>query len=216
MRAFHQLKTLHAQLAAQQLAAAGRARQAAQLAAAQAAEANLFRHAVAHVQPLPDRNLATPSKAKPLPHPHQREKDEAQVLIDALSDEFGVEQLLETDDQLSWRRDGVGPEVLLKLRRGSWTIQAQLDLHGARTDEARSRLSTFVREACKQGLRCVRVVHGKGLGSKDGQAVLKIKVPAWLIQKEQVIAFVAARPAEGGNGALVVLLRAKPNKHLRA
>jgi DNA-nicking Smr family endonuclease len=207
MSAFDQLKVLRDQLHAQQVEADNRVRRAAVEAAKRAAEANLFRKEVKDALPLPDAGRAAVSRAKPLPHPHQRERDEAQVLIDALSDEFGVEQLLETDDQLSWRRGGIGPEVLTKLRRGFWTIQSQLDLHGARTDEARELLSEFLREACKRGLRCVRVVHGKGLGSKDRQPVLKGKVRSWLIQKEQVIAFVAARPAEGGGGALIVLLR---------
>jgi DNA-nicking Smr family endonuclease len=76
-----------------------------------------------------------------------------------------------------------------------------------RTDEAREALGAFIREAHKHGMRCVRVVHGKGLGSPGKEPVLKGKVKSWLIQKQEVLAFVQAKPAEGGAGALVVLLK---------
>jgi len=86
-------------------------------------------------------------------------------------------------------------------------IQDEIDLHGCRTDEARELLGGFLREALKRGVRCVRIVHGKGLGSPDKQPVLKGKTRVWLAQREEVIAFCQARPAEGGSGALVVLLK---------
>jgi DNA-nicking Smr family endonuclease len=107
---------------------------------------------------------------------------------------------------MSFRRPGIGTDVTARLRKGDWSIQAQVDLHGLRSDEAREALGGFIRNACKQGLRCVRVVHGKGLGSPGRQPVLKTKAQRWLIQKNEVIAFVQAKPAEGGAGALVVLL----------
>ena len=94
-----------------------------------------------------------------------------------------------------------------KLRRGKWSIQRQLDLHGLRSDDARDALAAFLRESCKQGVRCVRVVHGKGLGSPGKAPVLKNKVHGWLAQRSEVLAFVQARPLDGGAGALVVLLR---------
>jgi DNA-nicking Smr family endonuclease len=136
----------------------------------------------------------------------QLQKDEAQVIHDSLSDEFDVSTLLDTDDALSFRRPSVGPEVTRKLRKGDWAIQREIDLHGFRSDEARLALTTFIRDAHKHGLRCVRVVHGKGLGSPGKTPVLKSKVHSWLVQKNQVMAFVQAKPAEGGAGALVVLL----------
>jgi DNA-nicking Smr family endonuclease len=207
MSAFDQLKSIHETLNTQRLQSEAKARREALAAAKRAAEADIFRTEMRDALPLPPANRAPLKKPLPEPHPHQRELDEARVLQDALSDEFGVEQLLETDQDLSWRRSGIGPEVLPKLRRGFWTIQSQLDLHGARTEEARELLAAYLREACSRGLRCVRIVHGKGLGSKDRQPVLKAKVRSWLMQKEQVIAFVTARPAEGGGGALIVLLR---------
>jgi DNA-nicking Smr family endonuclease len=97
--------------------------------------------------------------------------------------------------------------VIHKLRKGDWSIQREIDLHGLRTDEARVALSEFIRQAQRQGLRCLRVVHGKGLGSPGKTPVLKSKVHSWLVQKNQVMAFVQAKPAEGGAGALLVLLK---------
>jgi DNA-nicking Smr family endonuclease len=97
--------------------------------------------------------------------------------------------------------------VIHKLRKGDWSIQREIDLHGLRTDEARAALSEFIRQAQRQGLRCLRVVHGKGLGSPGKTPVLKSKVHSWLVQKNQVMAFVQAKPAEGGAGALLVLLK---------
>lgn len=125
---------------------------------------------------------------------------------EAISDEFDVETLLDTDEALSFRRAGMGPDVIRKLRRGGWSIQGQLDLHGLRREDAREALSQFIKDAVKVGWRCVRVVHGKGLGSPGKTPILKSKVQSWLVQKQEVLAFVQARPAQGGAGALVVLL----------
>jgi DNA-nicking Smr family endonuclease len=136
----------------------------------------------------------------------QAQLDELAVMREALSDEFDVDTLLDTDDALSFRRPGMGPDVLRKLRRGGWRIQGQIDLHGMRREDARDALSDFIREAHKSGWRCVRVVHGKGLGSPGKTPVLKGRVQSWLVQKKEVLAFAQARPAEGGAGALVVLL----------
>jgi DNA-nicking Smr family endonuclease len=142
----------------------------------------------------------------PAPIPVQQQLDEQRVLRESLSDEFDVSTLLDADDAMSFRRPGISTDVTRKLRAGEWSIQRQIDLHGMRTDEAREALGAFIRDAFKQGLRCVRVVHGKGLGSPGRQPVLKAKVQRWLIQKSQTLAFVQAKPAEGGAGALVVLL----------
>ncbi|WP_332775185.1 Smr/MutS family protein [Polaromonas sp.] len=196
-----------AQLAAEQeaarLAAAAKAR----------AEKELFSRAVGPVKALPAKHLpgnpghrARLPLAQPAPIPVQQQRDELAVMQEAISDEFDVESLLDTDEALSFRRPGMGPDVVRKLRRGGWSIQGQLDLHGLRREDAREALSQFIRDAHKTGWRCVRVVHGKGLGSPGKTPVLKGKVQSWLIQKQEVLAFVQARPAEGGAGALVVLL----------
>jgi DNA-nicking Smr family endonuclease len=101
----------------------------------------------------------------------------------------------------------VGPDVVLRLRRGHWSIQGELDLHGLRRDEARDELAGFMKEAQRRGWRCLRVVHGKGLGSPGRQPVLKAKVQRWLGQHDKVLAFTQASAPQGGAGALIVLLR---------
>lgn len=170
-------------------------------------ERELFTRSVGEVLPLRVAVAEPLMRPRPSPEPLQRERDEAAVLREAISDEFDVESLLETDEALSYRRSDIGVEVVRKLRRGVWAIQAQLDLHGLRRDEAREQLAMFLREAVRQGLRCVRVIHGKGLGSPGREPVLKSKVRNWLVQKNEVVAFVQARPSDGGAGALLVLLR---------
>lgn len=193
--------------AAQQAAQAQAQREAQQRAQR---ERHLFAHTVGAVQPLKssaahNRHLPPPSAPEPLPL--QRLQDEQRVLHEAMSDEFDVSTLLDVDDQLSFRRPGIGQDVTRKLRAGCWSIQRQLDLHGLRVDEAREALGQFIRHAHKTGLRCVRVVHGKGLGSPGKSPVLKSRVQRWLVQKNEVLAFVQARPMDGGAGALVVLLK---------
>jgi len=190
--------------------AARREAEARERAAHERRERELFARTVGPVAPLRHAVHAPLQRPRPHPLPRQRERDEAAVLREAISDEFDVETLLDTDDALSFRRRGIGPEVVRKLRRGVWSIQAQLDLHGLRRDEARERLAEFLRDAGQQGLRCVRVVHGKGNGSPGREPVLKSKVKGWLVQKREVLAFAQARASEGGHGALVVLLGPAP------
>lgn len=168
----------------------------------------LFIRAAGVVKTLPDKRRASLPKPLPEPVPRQHLLDERAALRETISDDFDVSTLLEVDEQLSFRRPGIGTDVTRKLRQGHWSIQRQLDLHGLRSDEARQALGEFIREVCQLGIRCVRVVHGKGLGSPGKAPVLKGKVQSWLVQKNQVLAFVQARPAEGGAGALVVLLQA--------
>ncbi|MEO5698108.1 MAG: Smr/MutS family protein [Burkholderiaceae bacterium] len=185
---------------AAEVAARASERQAQQLR-----ERNLFALTVGGVVPLRPVTTAPQRPSPVTPVARQRERDEAAVMHEAISDEFDVESLLETDDALSFRRPGIGPEVVRKLRRGVWTIQAQLDLHGARRDEAREMLNRFVFESKRSGMRCVRVIHGKGNGSPGREPVLKGKVMSWLVQKKDVIAFTQARGCDGGAGAVLVL-----------
>lgn len=173
-----------------------------------ASDKDLFIRAAGAVQPMPDKRKVLHKKEQSMPVSMQYQKDEKAVLKEAISDEFDVTTLLEVDEHLSFRRPGIGPDVTRKLRRGEWSIQRQLDLHGLRRDDAREALGLFIREAHQQGIRCVRVVHGKGLGSPGKAPVLKSRVHSWLVQKNEVLAFVQAKPADGGAGALVVLLMA--------
>jgi DNA-nicking Smr family endonuclease len=171
-------------------------------------EAELFRSSVGSVTPLAQSGKTEPNALRPSPIPRQRIADEQAALEESLSDEFNIDTLLDTDEALSYARTGIGPDTLRKLRRGHWVIQGQLDLHGMRREEAREALSEFLRNAVKRGTRCVRIIHGKGLGSVNKEPVLKSKVRNWLVQKEEVIAFCQATAADGGSGALVVLLKA--------
>ncbi len=196
----------------QRALAEAREREAAEAAARaaaerrRAAEKDLFTRAIGATEPLKRKAAVALAPVPPAPIPVQHQLDEQRVLRESLSDEFDVTTLLDVDDAMSFRRPGIGTDVTARLRKGDWTIQAQVDLHGLRSDEAREALGGFIRTAYKQGLRCVRVVHGKGLGSPGRQPVLKTKTRRWLIQKNEVLAFVQAKPAEGGAGALVVLL----------
>jgi DNA-nicking Smr family endonuclease len=180
---------------------------AAQLRDEAAAE---FRAAVRDVTPLGGAT-STPHRLAavepPRPEPVQRERDDRAVLDESLADSIGVESLLETDESLSYRRDGISADTLRKLRRGFWVVQAELDLHGHRVLEAHHALGAFLREATHHGRRCVRIVHGKGHGSRDRVPVLKGKVRGWLARRDEVIAFCQAPPADGGAGALLVLLK---------
>ena len=130
---------------------------------------NEFRDAMKHmgeVQPLARRDRVDHEREPHPPDPRSRARDEREALHASLSDEIDVDSLLDTDGELSFCRPGIGPDVIRKLRRGEWSIQAALDLHGHRVEEAREETAQFLREAVKRGLRCVRIVHGKGLGRK--------------------------------------------------
>jgi len=174
--------------------------------------ANEFVEAVKDVTPLArGARVQHPRKLHP-PQPVSRQRDDKEVLAASVSDAFDHETLLEADESLSYCAPGIGPDVLRRLRRGEWSIQAQIDLHGHRVDEAREALVEFLRDSIKRGLRCVRVVHGKGLGSPGRMPVLKGKVRSWLGQRDEVIAFCQARGADGGTGAVMVLLRPSSQK----
>jgi DNA-nicking Smr family endonuclease len=204
VRSLADLKPLARELATARLAAElERERLAAALRLAEQ-ERRVFELTVGPVTPLRHVNRVLHDREQPAPEPRQREADERAVLLQALSDEIDIDTLLDTDETLSFRREGIGLEVVRKLRRGHWALQAQLDLHGR--DAAREALGQFINESARRGLRCVRVVHGKGHGSPGREPVLKGRVRRWLVQKNEVLAFVQARASDGGAGALIVLL----------
>jgi DNA-nicking Smr family endonuclease len=204
------LQHIQKQLAEQQKLAAAQeaARQEAERRAH--AEKDLFVRAAGAVKPIRHDRRVHLAPDQPPPIAVQQQLDEQRVLQEAISDEFDAATLLDIDDALSFRRPGIGTDVTRKLRKGGWSIQGEIDLHGLRREEAREALSEFMRDAHRRGWRCVRVVHGKGLGSPGKMPVLKGKVQSWLIQKSEVLAFVQARGDEGGAGALVVLLKPSP------
>lgn len=209
-RSLKDLQQIQQRLADQQNAAAVQeaARKEAERKAS--AEKNLFVRAAGKVEPLRERARVHLAPDQPAPIAVQKQLDEQRVLRESISDEFDASTLLDVDDALSFRRPGIGTDVTRKLRKGDWTMQGEIDLHGLRREEAREALAAFIRDAVKRGWRCIRVVHGKGLGSPGKTPVLKGRVQSWLIQKNEVLAFVQARGDEGGGGALVVLLKPSP------
>jgi len=170
-------------------------------------EASVFRDAMSDAVPLKPSGRVQRESASPPAHPRQRELDERAALEASMSDEIDIERLLDTDASLSYRRETVGADVVARLRRGHWVVQDQIDLHGLRVEEAREALADFLGKALKRGRRCLRVIHGKGLGSVGKEPVLKGKVLKWLVQRAEVLAFCQAQPNDGGAGALIVLLR---------
>lgn len=200
------LATVQARLQEEARAEAERLRAAREAQRRVERERALFAEAVGPVTPMPPTGRAEPSRLRPEPEPRQRWADERAALQASL-DAVDPETLLWTDDGLSHRRLEVPHEIVVKLRRGHWAIQGELDLHGLRREEARERLRAFIRQASRAGHRCLRVVHGKGKGSPGREPVLKDKVQRWLVQCEEVIAFVQASGPEGGAGALRVLLK---------
>jgi len=168
-------------------------------------ESTIFREAVGPVKRL-RQERAELSRRRPPPRPAKRLEDERQVLRDLLSDHYDPADL-ETGEELLFARPGIQRTLLRKLRRGQFAILAELDLHGMTVPTARVALQRFLHDCRDSGVHCVRIIHGKGRGSPNRQPVLKIRLNAWLRQWDDVLAFCSARPADGGSGALYVLLK---------
>lgn len=163
----------------------------------------LFRDAVGPVRRLPEVD-ETPRRPRPAARAHMAERDEREA-----RSEF--ERLLEAGpleagDSLRYRRDEISPRMLRRLARGHYAVQDELDLHHADARQAESMLRRFLAEAGDAGRGCVRIVHGKGLHA-DGAPALKNLVDRLLRQRSDVLAFHSAPPAQGGTGAVLVLLR---------
>ena len=178
------------------------------------ADVQTFRAAVRDVKPL----IHTPPAAGlERPKPRQRvarqarpaadDLDAAMPLIDGSAMGAGVGPVT-SDGALSFQRAGVRTQVGRRLRRGLYPVEAELDLHGLAQAAARLQLSEFIERSRDAGLRCVRIVHGKGYRSGARGPVLKAAVNLWLRRHLDVMAFVSARPIDGGAGAVYVLLRA--------
>lgn len=160
-----------------------------------------------NVTPLPDGNRAPPFRRPPRPLAAQRRLDDEAVPQESLSDHTAWDAGYETGDELAYLRSGMNSTTLRKLRRGHWVIQAELDLHGLKVEEARTALVLFLAECRRHHARCVKIIHGRGLGSKNREPVLKRKAGSWLAQRDEVLAFCQARAADGGAGAVIVLLK---------
>jgi DNA-nicking Smr family endonuclease len=166
-------------------------------------DAALFRDAIGPVRELPPA-IAPPQKPKPRPLPRMAARDDAEV-VSAFRRGLDVD-LLEAGDALSFRRDTIPLRVLQRLHRGHYAAQDELDLHHSDATQAEAMLRHFLRQSSQSGLGCVRIVHGKGLHSESGIPVLKNLVDRVLRQRADVLAFHSAPPAQGGHGAVLVLL----------
>ncbi len=170
-------------------------------------ERALFRQAVADTTPISfDRVHHEPPPPPAIPR--QRLADESAVLSESLSGPIELEDRLEGGDEPNFLRAGLSRQILKDLRRGRWVIQGEIDLHGMTRDEARIALGGFLADSLGNGSRCVRVIHGKGLRSPGRLGILRNLVRGWLARREEVLAYCQARPQDGGDGALYVLLRA--------
>jgi DNA-nicking Smr family endonuclease len=170
-----------------------------------AQDRELFRRAVADVLPLRQDKVLLPQR-RLAPIPRQREQDEARVIRDLLSDTFEPAEL-ETGEELFYLRPGLQRRLLRHLRQGKFSIGAELDLHGMTVPIARQMLARFLEECRRNAIQSVRIIHGKGRGSYHKEPILKGKVNLWLQQRDEVLAFCSARAADGGTGAVYVLLK---------
>jgi DNA-nicking Smr family endonuclease len=177
-------------------------------------QAALWR-AMVGVEPLPPSNrviLGSPP-AQP-PRPRHSQADEQAALHESLYGPIGLQDRLECGDEAHYLRNGLAATVLRDLRRGRWVLQGEIDLHGLNRDQARLALAHFLAHSLQQGRRCIRVVTGKGLRSPQKLSILRQLVRGWLAQRNEVLAYCQAKPCDGGDGALLVLLRSP--KKLRA
>jgi len=168
----------------------------------------LFQQSIAGTRKLNIEPRVMPVKKRPRPRPLQQEKDNRQVLVDMLSDPVDPADM-EIGEELLFVRNGIPQRTLKKLRRGEFSTEAELDLHGRTKVEAREAIVEFLYFCHSYSLRCVRIIHGKGHGSQGKRPILKQYVNHWLRQRDDILAFSSARQVDGGTGAIYVLLRRK-------
>jgi len=143
----------------------------------------------------------------PSTRPRSTEADERAVLEELLTGPLDY-ATLESGDTLIYRAPGIQDSVWRRLRRGNWHIGGELDLHGLNRERAQPAVAVFLADCQDRGVRCVRIIHGKGNGSPNTGPVIKSLLDAWLRRRKDVLAFCSARPQDGGTGAVYVLLRA--------
>jgi DNA-nicking Smr family endonuclease len=170
-------------------------------------EAALFRDAIGDVKPVSSRRQL-PEKRQPMPHPRFSEADEQDALAESLLMDPDP-ALMETGEELLFNRPHINRITMRALRRGKFAIEDEIDLHRMTRDQAGPALRGFIRDCHAHGIGCVRVVHGKGLGSGPRGPVLKAAVSRWLSRWDEVAAFCSTLPRHGGTGAVYVLLTKK-------
>jgi len=169
-------------------------------------DARLFREAIGRVRPLKETDVAAPTAVRPAPVPTQALLDEARVRDELLTHPFDA-ALLEGGDEIAYLKPGQQKRLLQRLRRGQFSVRAEIDLHEMTSAVAREAIRQFLDESRRSGELCVRIVHGKGLRSKAQGPVLKQLTDSLLRHRADVLAFTSARPAQGGTGAVIVLLQ---------
>ena len=155
------------------------------------------------VVPLPECKRVELPRPRPRPYPRQTRRDERAALEESLTAPVSLDDALDSGEELAFVREGLGRDVLRKLRRGHWVVQGELDLHGMNRQHALFHTDLFVKQSVKHGLRCVRIVHGKGLGSRNREPILKRKLKGWLEPRDEVLGFCQAPNHHGGSGALL-------------
>ncbi|WP_028449341.1 Smr/MutS family protein [Chitinibacter tainanensis] len=167
-------------------------------------EAELFARAMQGVQPLAQQYIQHAPR-HPSPWPRQQAAGLTEVIAD-MSDFWPWDEL-EPGESLHFVRPGLRVETIRKLRRGDWPVESELDLHGENIDSARPKVAQFLSQSVARRLKCVRIIHGKGLSSPAGQPILKLKLKNWLAQRDEVLAYTQASPQLGSAGAVLILLR---------
>jgi DNA-nicking Smr family endonuclease len=170
-----------------------------------AEDLRLFEEAVGPVRRIADGGSA-PARPRPPPEPVQSRLDEARV-PDELTRTVIDPAEIEVGEELSYLREGLSPRLLRRLKRGQFSIADEIDLHQMSTEVARAAVKMFLDECRREGKLCVKIIHGKGLRSRAQGPVLKRLVDGLLRRRGDVLAFASAPPAEGGTGAVVVLMR---------
>lgn len=168
-------------------------------------DSRLFRESIGEIR-LFDTTAPAPAAARPEPLPKMLYADEAAVPGELLDLSFDP-ALIEIGEELGYLREGYPPKLLRQLKRGQFSVQDDIDLHQMNAAAAQASIIDFLAEAHRRGLRCVRIVHGNGLRSKAAGPVLKNLTDRMLRRRDDVIAFASARPAFGGTGAVVILLK---------
>ncbi|HIA08665.1 MAG TPA: DNA mismatch repair protein MutS [Chromatiaceae bacterium] len=167
----------------------------------------LFRETVGKVRRYRSE-LSSSRRQPPAPRLRPLEHHPRALPTDPLSDEYEPVVIC-PGENLEFRRSGIQERVFRKLRKGAFPIEAEIDLHGMTVPIARQSLLEFLELAYLRGIRCIRIIHGKGYSSRHQLPILKNKVSNWLMQLNEVLAFCSAQPRDGGTGAAYVLLRAR-------
>ena len=168
-------------------------------------DARLFREAIGHVRVLEGAGDAPSTRPRPPAEALQAERDEAGVRDELLTHPIDP-GAIELGDEITYLKAGQPAKLLQDLRRGRFSVRAEVDLHEMSVAVAREAIRGFLDDCRRHDELCVRIVHGKGLRSKTQGPVLKQLTDQLLRRRADVLAFSSARPAQGGTGAVIVLL----------